>query len=466
MAKELITGVRLTEKVLEWSSIEKTKDHLQPADSGIVTVDVQASPNGEEPVLPQAGISDLIAKNTKHLHGNITLGLSSEQLLMRVVKLPVIQDQEELKGMVQLQVDKLSPFPVENMVVSHEIMDKGNDFCLVLIAAVKNEIVDTIGKLLTSAGIFPARVDANVLGWCQLFKDAEKIPKTGRQIMVIMAETVPEIIVFQNGIPVVFRSLNEQGPLTDEEFAGEIAHETAYTMMSLEMEYGGSDHCGISIWHRGNAPAFLEDSIRRECHCELNLNSLESLPHVSEGLARRTANGGQLLDLTPDTWRSADIEKLFRHRMLITAGVLAGIWALSVILFVGGLFYQQKKLASLKSEFEVTQKPAKEVMDMRRRVNIIRRYSDRTYSSLECLREIVSIQPEGVDLNSYEYKRSSGPATVTINGQAATVAMVYEFKNSLDASKLFMKGTIKGPFDQKGKQAFQIDMKLPIGGEE
>jgi hypothetical protein len=236
--------------------------------------------------------------------------------------------------------------------------------------------------------------------------------------------------------------------------------------MSVEREYGVAKHCVITVWHKGNKPEFLENSIRRECNYELNFNSLESIPGVTEGIARRTVSEDHLLDLTPLSWRSADIEKLFRQRLLVASGVIAGVWALSVILFVGSLFYQQKKLESLKSEFAITQKPAKEVLDMRKRVNIIKRYSDRTYSSLECLREIVSIQPVGVDLVSYDYKRVSGPPTVTINGQASSVALVYEFKNSLDTSKLFAKGTIKGPFEQKGKQAFQIDMKLPIGAEE
>jgi len=212
--------------------------------------------------------------------------------------------------------------------------------------------------------------------------------------------------------------------------------------------------------------AFLNDSLQKECPCEITLKSLESLPQGSEGLARRSANGGQLLDLTPAMWRTSGSEKLFRQRMLVAAGIILGIWALSVIFFLCGLFYQQKKLTSLQAECAATEKPAREVLEMRKRVRIIQHYSDRTHSALECLREVVGLQPDGVDLVSFEYKRVPAPPTVTFNAQADTVAQVYEFKNGLDESKLFAKGTMKGPIVAKNKQSFQIDMKLPTGGEE
>ena len=465
MAREIITGLKMTDFSLEWTSLEQVKDGFKAVSSGKADIESHVADEGQEPKVSDQGIPSLILKNKKHFEGAVTLGLSSEQILMRVVKLPAVPD-EELSGMVQLQVDKHSPFPVENMVVSYEILEKGKDFYHVLIAAVKNDVVDQLGKLLASAGIFPSRVDADVLGWSKLLKESNMVATTGRQIVILLADMTPEIIVFQDGLPIVFRSLSGQGPLSNDEFAMEIAGETANTIMSIELEHGINKSCSLSIWYDDNPPDKLEEFLRQSCPYDLSLRSIKELPPVSEGFARRSADGGQLLDLTPLTWRVACGEKLFKQRMLITTGTLLGVWALCIIFFLGGLFYQQNKLQVLQAEYELTQKPAKDVMDMRRRVNIIRRYSDRTYSALECLREIVGIQPEGIDLTSFEYKRVSGPPTVTINALASAVDSVYAFKNGLDGSKLFLKGTLKGPVTQKDKQAFQIDMKLPVGGEE
>ncbi len=465
MSREIITGLKITNNSLEWTSLEKIKDGFKTVDSGKADLESHIAAEGEDVKVSDQGLTALISKNKKYFQGTVTLGLSSEQILLRVIKLPAVPD-DELRGMVDLQIDKLSPFPVENMVVSYEILEKGKDFYHVLVAAIKNDVVDQLGKLLANADIFPSRVDADVLGWAKLLKESNMVTEAGRQIVILLAEVVPEIIVFQDGLPIVFRSLSGQGPLSDDEFASEIAGETASTIMSLELEHGVSKSCSLSVWHHDALPEKLEENLRQACPYELSIRSITELPPVSGGFARRSAEGGQLLDLTPLSWRVTGGEKLFKQRVMIAAGGIIGAWALSIIIFLGGLFYQQNKLEVLQAEFEITQKPAKEVMDMRRRVNIVKRYSDRTYSVLECLREVVGILPEGIDLTSFEYKRASGPPTVTINALATAVDSVYEFKNGLDGSKLFLKGTLKGPITQKDKQAFQIDMKLPVGGEE
>jgi len=463
MGKDQITGLTLKNDFLEWTTLEKAKDTFKSVDTGRDELGIKSPEEGGDNQAPQPDIGSIVKKHSAKLRGRVTLGLSSEQLLIRVVKLPSVPE-EDLKGMVELQVDKLSPFPIENMVVSYEILSKTADSYLVLAAAAKNDVVDSTGKILAQSGIFPGRVDANVLGWWRLLKDSGNVKESGRQIFVIMADGVPDVIVSQDGIPVVFRSLNEKGPLTDDEFYSEIARDVAYSMIALDLEYGGG-HCSMSVWHRGDKPLLLAEKMRLECPCEVFLKALDSLPPVTEGLARRTADAGQLLDLTPDSWRLSGGEKLFKHRMIMGALVVIGIWALCVVLFAGGLFYQQKRVTSLEAELKTTQLPADEVISIRKRVSIITRYSDRTRSSLECLREITMLMPEGVEMTSFEYKRASNPPGVTINGQAPSVSLVYDFKGSLDASKIFLKGTLKGPFEQKGKQVFQIDMKLPGGGE-
>jgi len=463
MGKDHIIGLTLTNSALEWTALEKAKDAIEVTDAGRAEVESRPSEEGGEAQVQAAAPGDLVAKNSAKLHGKVTLGLPSDQLLIRVVKLPAVPD-EDLKGMVQLQVDKLSPFPIENMVVSYEILNKKDDSLLVLVAAAKNDVVDSTGKMLAQSKIFPSRVDANAVGWWRLFNDGGHVNKSGRQIFVIIADPVPDVIVSQDGIPVVFRSLSERGPLTSEEFYSEIARDVAYSLISLDLEKGGGQ-CTISVWYRGDEPVFLADRLKQECPCEVVLHSIDSIPPVTEGIARRTIDGGPLLDLTPESWRVSGGEKLFRHRMLMGAFIIIGIWTLCIVLFSGSLLYQERRVLSLNAELKNTQGPADEVMSIRKRVAIITRYSDRTRSSLECLREISMLLPEGVEITSFEYKRTGTPPGITINGQAPSVALVYEFKASLDSSKLFMKGTIKGPYEQKGRQVFQIDMRLPGGGE-
>lgn len=447
MAKEHITGLVIRKDLLEWSTLLKGKERS----------DVVAS--------ERAALEEDIEQRKASLagvKGEVTVGLGSEQILLRVVSLPIVED-DELASISRLQVDKFSPFPVESMVVSHEVLHKSDDNCLVLIGAARDEIVQALGKTLNDAGISPARVDADVLGWWRLLADASEIAEKGLQVILLMDGATTELIVLQDGIPMVFRSLGSNEGMTEEELAVETASEVGHTLMSLELEYGSADTSTVSVWTRGGTAEIMAAGLRNECSCEVNVKDLDSLPPLSEGLARRSASdAGPGLDLTPDSWRLAAGARLFKKKMLVAAGLAAGVWILGLAGLMGGLYYQKTSLASLEAQAEKLKEPALEVRKMRKRVHMIRRYTDRSHSALECLREISVLLPKGVKLASFSYIKGKA---VKIPGDAATVEQVYEFKNKLDGSKLFDEVSLKGPrWDKKKrKQVFDIEIELPGG---
>lgn len=482
MARDQITGLVVSDEVLEWTTLCRVKERLQVVSSGrsqLSAVNGQLQGEEEEttddkqPTSPaQVGAggrtTEFVAERIKTecgaLKGDVAVSFSSQQLIMRVVDLPAVSD-DELSSMVQLQVDKFSPFPVESMVVSHEVLEKKDNTCRVLIAAAREETVDSLGKMLGLAGIFPSRVDAAMLGWWRLLVDAGEIAEEGRQVTLLMPGAVPEVIVSQDGVPIVFRSLWESEGLTEDEFVSETAREVGYTLMSLELEHGSGGKCSITVWHRGEPPVTLVEKLRSECLCEVDVRSLDSLPSLSEGLARRTAaREGVTLDLTPAAWRAAAKAWRLRRMVFITAGVLFGIWTAGAAGFLGGLYYQESKLASLTAEQAEWQEPATEVREMRRRVAMIKRYMDRAHSALECLREISMLQPEGIDLTSFNYKKAE---VVKITGEADAGRVILDFIDKLNKSKLFSE-IISGPqsYDRrKKKTTFSIDLRLP-GGEQ
>lgn len=487
MPKDRITGLIIRDDALEWTTLNRIRNRLEVFRSGRLALGEAADVAASRPERVCLGASDAagglgadlsdevpstqglgtkaeaLAK-AADLKKGVTVGLSSAQLLLRVVDLPLVSD-DELSSMVQLQVDKISPFPVESMVISHEVLEKRENTGRVLIAAVREDIVDLLGKTLKAAGIFPARIDAVVLGWWRLLRDAGEIRTEGRQVLLLIDGPASEIMAFENGIPILFRSLGTSEGFAEDEFVGEMAREVSYTLISLELEHGGGRPCSVSVWHRGEAPSMLVEKLHDECLCEVSTRSLESLPFVSEGLARRTAAmDGAKLDLTPTVWRTIEKEKLFKKRMFVTGGVIFGIWALGAVCFLSGFNYQERKLASLNEEQMKGQKPAKEVREMRRRIFMIRRYTDKTHSALECLREISMLQPASIDLTSFSYRKGEA---VKISAEAESVDLVYDFKNKLDGSTFFLETSLQGPRrdNSKRKEVFDIEMKLP-GGEQ
>ncbi len=394
------------------------------------------------------------------IRGDVAVGLSSYQMLIRVIDLPPVEP-AELASMVELQIDKFSPFPVEAMVVSHEVIKRTDENCRVLVAAARQTLVDGIGETLDAVGVDPVRVDAAILGWWRLLRDAHALEEGTRHVVVILDGVCRDIAVFQDDLPVVVRSLSLEADAPEEAVARDLAEEVSSTLMSLELEHGVAAHCSVAVWHRGDAPDWIRQEIETVCGCPVSTHSLDDLPPVSEGLARRQADGDGHLDLTPQSWRVTEKARLFKQKMAVAAGTIFGVWVLGMGGLFGGLAMQNVRLSNLRAEAEEWKGPAKAVGDLRRRVSVIRQYTDRRSSALECLREIClrDVLPDGVELTQFSYRKKD---VLVIAGQASVVGQVYAFKRKLDASELFGDVTLEGPRrdPRRNKQVFEMDIRL------
>ena len=154
---------------------------------------------------------------------------------MRVVDLPT-SDPAEMAGMVELQVDKFSPFPVEHMAVAFELLSQKETSSRVLIATVQREIVENLGAAFREAGILPHWIDVEVMGWWTLLKEQGELPETGRTVLLILDGNGAELIICEDGIPVVIRSLGTAAGVSEDEFYAELADEIGYTLTTLEAE--------------------------------------------------------------------------------------------------------------------------------------------------------------------------------------------------------------------------------------
>lgn len=464
MARDQVTGVILRQDALEWATLRKTREGYSKGTSGRVSLEAPAAdvPPPDGPSVAGEAEADIIRASRGRLAGDIVPGLPSECLLLRVMDLPVVEP-DEMTGMVQLQFDKISPFPVESMVVSHEILATRGETAHVAIVAARQDSVDAMGDRLKAAGISPARVDAAILGWYRVMRDAGEIPQHGRQILLLMAGAVPEVIALEDGVPVAFRGLIGLEGVDEDAFAAETAREVAHTFASMELEHGQRAVSGIVVWTRAGEHGRLVEALKRECECSVSAKLLSAIPTVCEGLARRGAEDG-VIDLTPEEWRIRERSRQFRRNMILSAAVLAGLWLLMTAGFWGALQVQREQVKRLARERDGLLQQAMEVRKLRRRVYMIRQYMGDKVSALESLREISELLPQGIDLTSLRFRKGIG---VKVSAEASSVGLVYDFKNRLDASRVFGVTELDGPREYKGRQVFDIDINIeaPEGGD-
>ena len=484
MAQNPITAIIFREEVAEWTT-------LRPAKSGYEVDEHRAAeivPAGTSLDFAAAETSVAIKNICGHIKGDLCAGLPSDKTLMRVVDLPT-SDPAEMKGMADLQVDKFSPFPVEQMAVALEVLSQKEKVSRVLIVAVQREIVESFGKALGAAGLLPHWIDVQVMGWWSLLKEQGAIPEKGRKVILLLEKNGTELIVCQDGIPVVFRSLGSGQGLSEDEYFSELADETAYTLTTLEAERGAADGVKIGLWYGaaklppkvvgpndvppkaqlpgGGPPAVLVEKLREACSVEVESQSLDSLPPLTEGLARRTAEKGDTaLNLAPPEWRTQESGRRTKKSLLIASVAFLVIWLAGVFTFVGGLKIQESRRDQLKASVAVLEQSAMKVKELKDRITSFEQYADRSRSALECLREITAVLPQGVDLSSFSYKKGS---SLSLRGECASPEPIYSYVQALQQSPLFTEVKTEGVRSKMGpsgvqKSEFSLTASLP--GEE
>jgi Tfp pilus assembly protein PilN len=468
MATDTITGVIIRDGVVEWATLARGA----VTDSGTAALpvaDPETGPEsadqppvqvgGEIATVPPATEPEVEASSLS-LKGRVVLGLSLDRMLLRVVDLPAV-DEEELASMIELQADKLSPFPTGRAVVSHELLHRDETGCRVLVALAEEGVVRTDGDRLEELGLVSSSVDSAVLGHYEWLQSEGHVAAEGRHILLIVDGKLPVLIVAEDGLPIAFRALGRRTDETSAEFVDQVVREIAHTLMSLELERGGAAVNRVSVWHEGSEAQALVEAVRRDCGCDVGLEDPRRLPPGAEAVARRALRKGRL-DLTPTAWIEDRNRRSFRRKILRVASILAGIWLLGTGAIFGGIAYEERKLAQLEQKRDAIAGPAVEVRQLRRRVFMLKQYANRNDSALECLREVSLTLPVGVDVTWFTYRKGE---SLKLKGAAESSDQILDFKTKLDASELFGEVTLSSISREKrsGKEVFEMSIALDGG---
>jgi hypothetical protein len=461
MAKNIITGLVSRDDRLQWTSVLiGTKGEVSIVERSGPGNGTGKAPekDGEVGSEEAPQLDELLLQESARLKGALHFAMPAEKALIRVMDLPTVDD-EEIDGMVELQLDKVCPYPVDHMYVSWERLQETEHGCRVLVAAAKRQYLDQIGQAADEASLVLHRTDVDVLCWIDLMRASGEIPEHGRHILVLADKSATHLVVFDHQSPVLFQSLGESSSDGDAELMQAVAEELEYTMTSLENEWGVVEYVTCSVWHWNNAPSGL-DQLEQVLECQIHTRNLSSLPELSEGVTNRAVRAGDgLVDIAPKGWKQAEELRRLRKNVFIGAGAVMGIWLIGLIGFFIWVSMTQGDLDKLKGKLAATEKPASEVKDLQRRVLELSQYTNRTYSALECFREVIETMPAGVELTDLTYDKSQG---VQLRGESRIRNNLDLLIKGLTESDLFIAVedvSIDGP-------KLRATVKIPYGGDD
>jgi hypothetical protein len=442
MSTKLI-GLVYNKEFCEWSVADKNKDVFEVESTQSKVLD-------EENTLFD-GIS-----------GDCILSVSSEHAMIVVLPFPIVEDDDELDGMVTLQVDRISPYPMEKTYFGYEVVDQVSDKLLVVIAIIPIDLLEAIKPDLKFCKADLQRIEVSCLGWFKLIKSKVELHQHGRQLFVFIDKEFPEVLLFQNGSLVAVRSLKRIIDDRKDNLEDEILTELSQLILSFELEQGAIELIPevTYIFDPADINAAVYTKLAGSDLYKGNTFNISDFGDLSKAVVERTIGVDKsFMDITPDIWIAEKNDLKLRNQFIYAGLIVFFIWLFIIVGFILGFSYQSKRVNQLRAFNAKLEPQAELVMSVGRRATEMERYVDNRISSLECLREISELLPEGVELTAFSYKKTDG---VRVAGMADNVNMVYEFKDKLDSSNLFVDVDLQGPQTDRRKKKEIFDVTLDL----
>ncbi|MDH3981363.1 MAG: PilN domain-containing protein [Kiritimatiellaceae bacterium] len=458
MRDKIITAACRTTDGLEWTTLKVKSDGNGPTHQDSLPV-VFPDEETEESL----AVIQLPEELSDQLGGEVTVALRNSELLMRTMQFPTA-DPAEIAEMVEFQVDKVSPFPIDQLAVAHEILEYADETALVLMAAAKRDSIDAIGDAFEKKGVRIHSIDARVLGWLQLIRDENDLSDSACEILIIVDGIDFDLVVMHNRQPIAFRSLH--GHLDDITMVNELAYEIGYTLTMLDTEYDLPSPSAIHFWTNQDIPAPLRAKLPEKCGLKVHYHDLSILPPLSEGLLTRTLSETDCIELIPREWIEHKQRLKLRKRFTLISVSIAATWVMVLMTFFGVYKARDVKLQAARADADAVAPAARQAEENQKKLKALKVYTDRSDSALECLREVTSKLPAGdIEFISYNFSKEKG---VSLKGTGRDKAIVTDFFTTLNKSKLFdgIKNESVNNRTTKGVSRTVFTVTLPLTNQE
>jgi Tfp pilus assembly protein PilN len=457
--KQNATGIAFDGKSVSWTRLERGRDAVGPNDSGVFP-GVPVAAASDDPAARDAALDDFGRHVAEKAPEVCSLALPTRDLIFRSIRFPS-SDAAELEAMALNQIEKDSPLPIEEMVASFEILEQVQDSSLVLCAAAPLRAVETARRV---AGADPARierVDAVALGLLRSLADSrEGAPSPdGRDIVLLDEGGAVTLIIVDAGRPVLIRSAGDAQTASKSD----LARIVRIALIQTAGEQGPMPLGRLVVVSGEDALRTAATAAATAVNCPVVAPSRQLIHSPAHGIARRTMEG-RTLNLFPAEWRNRLSERKFRKAFRTGIVAAAAAWALLAGYLFGWPVLLDQRIKALDAEASRLAPDEAKVDDIRNRIKIIERYSDRTFSPMEALLEVSTSLPQGIELAAYRY--NGVKRQISVEGRAGMSTLVYDFMDNLKRSAIFgANKLVSGPTFNKnlGVNVFElsIDFKTP-----
>ena len=151
------------------------------AHTAIVPLEPGVVREGEvhEPAALSQALTDLFARHK--LGKSVRLGIANQRVVVRTLRLPRIEDPDELDAAVRFRAQDEIPMPLDQAVLDHRVIGKsessdGTPQIDVLAVAARRDMIHPLVQVLREAGLTPTGIDLSAFGMIRALSGQNGLP--------------------------------------------------------------------------------------------------------------------------------------------------------------------------------------------------------------------------------------------------------------------------------------------------
>ena len=392
-----------------------------------------APPSGMQDAPPQwQNAAQSLRRQFDPREYRVVTAVSCEDVLCQILRLPAT-DPAELKQMLDLQIDNITPLPLEEVIYSFEPLEAADGQTRVLVAiALKGKVNERV-EALEAAGLQPEIVSVDALAMFHALAGRNLLAEDDRlNVLVIVGLVSADVIVYSRVVPLAVRSL-----VLGAEGETVLREELQRTFVATEAGQPERMMGGVTFLASGEALQAFAEKVANGLKAPSSFLTNGSVPSAGLSLCLQYATGvtGQL-NLLPDEWRQKRRIKAVRRRLIRGAIAVGIVYVLALAVFLTLLAIKNAHLNGIMKETKNRQADFVTARQTEGQLIAMRNQLDTKFSALEVLREITVRMPKEMQLNSFAFKKD---LTVSLKGQAPSAAIALDFQSRLQQCDLFSK---------------------------
>jgi len=409
----------------------------------------------------------------------LAASLPRHSVTMRYISLPST-DPAELENIATLQAIKQLPYPKDEIIISHKILEKNvGGYSKVMLVVVHKNAINKYLDIFKINGVEPEIIAVSTEAINRYFVHAAKPPKdTSRAVLLIDIDaSFTEIQVCRNREVVFSRSLHHGlDDYGDEAKKATWMDEMKLTLSTYAREKDSSLISNAVLtgaaWKKEGIADFLSNGLNIPVDIIYPLSGLLVLPEAESrfGKAGYTVSFSSVIALAMD-YQYMDInllprpvkashQRMVQYRSLANVGILALCLALILSIFTLKKLHDKRiYLNLLKNKLEAIAPEADALNKKSKIAKMVREHLKAEGSCLDIMRETYAVIPSNVFLTRYIYEEGKG---ITLKGSSPSMSQVVKLVPLLEQSKYFKEVQLRYASKRKKKGVDLTDFEIFI----